>query len=98
MALIDKVKLSLREDGTALDDDIMDTIDACKSDLELSGVLESKITESDPLVVRAIKLYCKSEYSSDETESTRYRNNYESLKIHMCLSSDYTTETDGDVV
>jgi uncharacterized phage protein (predicted DNA packaging) len=90
--LIDKVKLALRFDDDSLDEDIQDSIDAAKADLKLSGVLETKIVDTDPLIVRAIKIYCKSEFSTDEKESIRYRNSYDMLKTHLSLSTDYIVE------
>ncbi|WP_238899364.1 head-tail connector protein [Clostridium sp. YIM B02500] len=90
--LIDKVKLALRIDDNSLDEEIQDAIDAAKADLKLSGILESKIDDTDPLITRAIKIFCKSEFSTDDSESARYRDSYDMLKTHLCLSSDYINE------
>ena len=87
--LLDKVKLALRIDDDSLDVDIQDSIDAAIADLKLCGVVESKIVETDPLIVRAIKTFCKSEFSGDERESNRYRHSYEMLKEHLSMSMDY---------
>lgn len=92
MALIDKVKLALRIDDNSLDEDIQDSINAAQADLKLSGILESKIVETDALIVRAVKVFCKAEFSTDDGESARYKDSYEMLKTHLCLSSDYTIE------
>lgn len=86
---IEKIKKTLRIDDDSMDEDIQDTIAACKSDLVLSGVSKAKVEGDDPLILRALKIYSKSEFSSDDKESQRYREAYESLKIHLCLSSDY---------
>lgn len=88
--MLNKVKLALRIDDNSLDDEIKDTIEAAKADLRLSGVLESKVVETDPLMIRAIKTFCKAEFSTDDKEVIRYRESYEMLKTHMVLSSDYT--------
>jgi hypothetical protein len=90
VALLDSIKLVIRVDGTMLDSDIQETIDACKTDLKLAGILEGKILESDPLILRTIKLFCKSEYSSNENESARFREAYEALRNHLSLSIEYT--------
>lgn len=90
--LIDKVKLSLRFDDTILDTDIQDTIDAAKADMLLCGILKSKIVETDSLILRAIKIYCKAEYSTDDKESNKYRESYEMLRNHLSMSIDYNTE------
>ena len=88
--MLGKVKLTLKVDDNSLDEDIQDTIDAAKKDLNLSGVVESKIVDTDSLIIRAIKIYCKAEYSTDDKEASRYLQAYEMLKNHMCLSADYT--------
>jgi hypothetical protein len=90
VALLDSIKLVIRVDGTMLDSDIQDTINACKADLKLAGIIEEKILESDPIILRTIKLFCKSEYSSNENESARFREAYQALRNHLALSIDYT--------
>lgn len=90
--LIDKVRTSLKIDDNSQDEDIQDTIDAAIADLKLCGVLESKIIETDPLIIRAIKTFCKSEFSTDEKEANRYREAYEMVRNHLSMSIDYNTE------
>ncbi|HBM74712.1 MAG TPA: DNA-packaging protein [Clostridiaceae bacterium] len=90
--LIDKIKLALRIDDNSLDEDIQDTIDAAIADLRLCGILESKIVETDPLILRAIKTFCKAEFSVDEKEAERYRESYDMIRNHLALSMDYTVE------
>ncbi|MBN1079273.1 head-tail connector protein [Clostridium botulinum] len=90
--MLEKIKLALRIDSDSLDDDVQDTINAAKADLKLSGVLESKISDADSLIIRAIKVYCKAEYSTDDKEAIRYKEAYEMLKDHLCLSRDYTVQ------
>lgn len=87
---IDKIRAALRVDDNSMDEDIRDTINACISDLVLSGVSQTKANSEDALILRAVKSFCKSEFSSEDKESQRYRDAYESLKIHLCLSQDYT--------
>lgn len=90
--MLDKIKLALRIDEMELDGEIQDTIEAAESDLKLSGVLESKIVETDPIILRAIKTFCKAEFSNDDREATRLRESYEAIKNHLCLSIEYTQE------
>ena len=92
--MLEKIKLALRIDSDDLDEEIQDSIEAAKADLKLSGVLEYKIDDSDSLIVRAIKVYCKAEMSTDNVEAERYRKSYEMLRDHLCLSVDYT----GDII
>lgn len=90
--MLTKIKLALRIDSSDLDMDIQETIDAAKADLELSGVIKEKITEKDSLILRAVKIYCKAEYSTDDKEADRYSKSYGMLKNHLCLSKEYTEE------
>lgn len=68
-----------------------------KMDLRDVGV--KKIDENDALIIRAITLYCKSEFGySDKSE--KFWKSYECLKTHLSLSSEYTGiggEDSGDV-
>jgi uncharacterized phage protein (predicted DNA packaging) len=84
-----KIKLALRVDDTYLDEDIQDTINAAIEDLKLSGVSATKIVETDSLILRAVKVFCKAEFSSDDKEATRFRESYNLLKMHLALSSEY---------
>jgi uncharacterized phage protein (possible DNA packaging) len=90
--MLEKIKSALRIDDDSLDEEIQDNIDAAKSDLKLSGILESKILETDPLIIRAIKTFCKYELCTDDKEADRYKESYENIKIHLSLSIDYTEE------
>lgn len=86
MALIDDIKICVKIDGTESDADLKTTIEACKSDMELHGVHQSRIVDTDPIIVRAIKLYCKADISSDANESVRYQTSYEKLRDHLSLT------------
>jgi uncharacterized phage protein (predicted DNA packaging) len=89
--MLDKIKEALRiKNTTAFDSEITDLISAAKADLVLSGILESKISDTDPLIIRSIILYAKSHFGIDNTESEKYQAAYNSLKTHLCLSSEYT--------
>ena len=90
--MIDKIKLILRIDDSILDEDIQDSIDAAKADLKLCGIAESKIIDTDALILRAIKTYCKAEYSTNEKESTRYMESYFMIRNHLSMSIDYNIE------
>lgn len=97
MSLIESVKIAIRVDDNSMDTDIQETIDACKEELKLCGISESKVNDNtDKLIVRSIKLYCKSEFSTDDKETQRYKEAYESLRNHLSLSSDYTSTQQND--
>lgn len=90
--MLEKIRLALRIDETELDEEIQDTIEAAKSDLKLCGVLESKIVETDPIILRAIKTFCKAEFSNDDKEAARLKESYEMIRNHLCLSIEYTQD------
>lgn len=89
------IKDSLRITGEDLNAEIEDLIEAAKADLILSGVLESKIAETDPLIKRAIVVYCKANFGYEDPKiSERFQESYISLKHHLTLSAEYTIEGD----
>lgn len=85
--MLGKVKLALRIKSNILDSEIDDLIEACKIDLSISGV--KKIEESDPIIARAIILYCKANFGLDNKESEKYQNSYNLLKQSLSLCGDY---------
>lgn len=91
--MLEDIKKTLRVSGNDLDTEIQDLIDAAKSDLKLSGVLESKITDTDPLIKRSITVYCKANFGYEDTKLTeRFEQSYIMLKQHLTLSQEYTIE------
>lgn len=87
MALLDDVKLSLRITSSAFNTEVQDLISECKSDLELAGLLS--VVETDPLVKRAIKAYCKANFGLDNKDSEKYMQSYESLKNKLSMTGKY---------
>jgi len=88
--LLDDIKSSLRVSHNALDNDISDLIEEARHDLMLSGVSSKKANEdTDPLIKRAIKTYCKAEFTSDAREAERFKTSYNMLKNHLTLAGDY---------
>ena len=85
--LLDKIRETLRITHNKLDNEIQDMIDACKNDMIISGI--SKIDEEDPLVLQAIKVYCKREYESDMNKRDRYDLAYDNIIKHMGLTQEY---------
>lgn len=88
MAILDDVKIILRITNTAYNTAISDLILAAKTDLSISGVYEA-INETDPLIKRAIMLYCKANFGYDNPDTDRLQQSYEMLKSHLSLSADY---------
>lgn len=94
MALIDDAKDVLRESGADSTTEIQDLIDFAKADIKLIGINEAKIVETDMMIKRAINLYCKANFSYEDPKiAERFQEQYESLKIHLALSTEYTAVT-----
>ena len=90
--ILDDVKLSLRISNTAYDTEIQDLILQAKADLELCGVSDIKIIDSDALIKRAIITYCKANFGFDNPDAERLQKSYDMLKMHLTLAEDYITE------
>lgn len=90
--MLELVKDALRVSGYDLDTEIQDLIEAAKADLRLSGVHPDKIKDTDPLIKRAIIVYCKAHFGYDDPKvAERFEQAYLSLKQHLTLSNEYTT-------
>lgn len=85
--MLEKVKLALRIKTYKLDDEIDGLIAACKVDLSISGVKNIEVT--DPIIQRAIILYCKANFGLDNKDSEKYQKSYELLKQSLKLCGDY---------
>ena len=84
--MLNKVKLALRINNTAYDDEIIGLINACKRELELAGIASSNIVETDNIIIQAIILYCKSYFGLGNSDSEKYMRAYEHLKSFLCLT------------
>lgn len=87
--MLERVRKYLRENEGYSDEEIQDLIDAAKADLQLSGVHPTKLKDADPLIKRAITVYCKAHFGYDE-QAERFQRSYDSLKTHLTLSIEYT--------
>lgn len=85
--MLEAVKIALRIKNTAFDTEIQDLIDAAKDDLRISGVLV--LDELEPLVKRAIVLYCKAHFGYDNPDADRFTTSYHMLKNHLALSGEH---------
>lgn len=91
--MLDKVKLALRISHNFLDGAIEDSIDAARSEMIRSGILESKANSDDNLICQAIVTYCMSIHANvSDLALDRYNQSW--LYQLDCLrkSSEYTTE------
>jgi len=90
MPILDDVKDALRVSGAALDTEIQDLIDAAKADLRLTGVHPDRIVDTDPLIKRAITVYCKAHFGyEDPAQAELFLRSYLALKAHLALSKEY---------
>lgn len=89
--MLEDVKAALRVNGDDLNLEIQDLIEAAKADLILSGVHKDKVIDTDPLIKRAVIIYCKAHFGYDDPKTTeRFEQSYISLKQHLTLSIEYT--------
>ena len=88
MAILDDVKISLRITNTSYNTEITDLINACKSDLTISGVYSNDDTDS--LIKRAIMLYVKAHFGYNNPDADRLMTSYDMLKRHLAFSKDYS--------
>lgn len=91
-SLVLKIKTNIRIKHTALDEDISDTIEAALSDLEVCGINVHIVTDSgeqDPLILNAVRLFCKVEYTDDTGKAAEYQRRYDSLKSCLMMSGKY---------
>lgn len=87
--LLKYCKILLRQATTdAFDDEIKSLIEACLLDLNISGVGEAE----DELVKRAVGIYVKAHFGSENPDREGLIECYRSLKIHLALSQKYGDE------
>lgn len=92
LALLNDVKTALRISHNTLDGEIEDIIDSARHDLKLSGIFAIKAdseTDVDPLIKRAIIIYCKAHFYPDNVTAERFQRSYDMLKNHLSLAGDY---------
>ena len=90
--MLEDIKNLLRITSNDFDDEIMEMIAECKADLLLSGLQTAKVVETDDLIRRAIKLYCKTHFGYQNPDFDRNLASYQSLKSHLMVSVEYGYE------
>ncbi len=76
------------------DNEVNDLIAAARMDLQLAGVQPGKAqNDNDPLIKRALIVYCKANFGFDNPDAKRLQASYTSLKAHLTLSQEYTSVT-----
>ena len=76
--------------SNSLDLEIQDLIESAKADLNISGV--KNLDEEDPLIIQAVKTYCKANFGLDNKDSEKYQKSYDMLKQHLSLCGEYNVE------
>nr|DAE86916.1 MAG TPA: head to tail adaptor [Caudoviricetes sp.] len=85
--MLEKVKLALRITTDAFDGEIQDLIDAALADLGIAGV--TTITETDPLIVRAVTTFCRVNFGQpDDYDKLKY--SYDEQKAQLQVATGYT--------
>lgn len=92
--ILEKIKLALRIKHNALDEDIQADVDACLADLKAMGVVYADAT--DPLILAAVKLWCKAAYTDDTAKSAEYMNRYNDMKGSLMMTEGYAWEDAAD--
>jgi hypothetical protein len=88
-----KTALRVTVSNTAFDSEILSLIGSATYDLHLAGI-EAAGNIDDPLIIRAIVLYVKSNFGFDNPDAERLQKSYDMLKMHLSLSTDYNTESE----
>ena len=84
--LLKHCKILLRQaTTTAFDEEIKSLIEACLLDLNISGVEKT----DDELVKRAIGIYVKAHFGSENPDRDGLIECYNALKTHLALSEKY---------
>lgn len=84
-----KVALRISSTTTTYDTEITDLINAAKADLELSGVLNEFVDDTNALIKQAIITYVKANFGWDNPDADRLQRAYDMLKSHLTLTRDY---------
>ena len=85
--MLDKVKNALRLKTSSFDVEVEGLIAACIADMRLSGI-NFLDNQPDPLIERAIILYCKGNFGYIEGNE-RFREAYSFQKHSLSLAGDY---------
>ena len=87
MATLDKVKMGLRINTSAYDEELADLITAAQLDLGIAGV--EVPSTLDEIVTRAIVTYCKMSFGLPE-DYDRLKKSYDEQKAQLVTATGYT--------
>lgn len=86
-ALLEKIKTSVRISHNALDLEVVDNIQAAVQDLRIHGITHAELP--DPLILNAVKLYVKAEYTDDQEKAATYRLRYKEMRDCLKAAEGY---------
>ena len=92
MGLIAKVKTAIRISHNKLDDEVGDDIATCLQELRVLGIsapMPDDPQEMDPLILSAVKLHAKSNFTDDSAKAADYKKRYDSLVSFLMTASEY---------
>lgn len=91
--LLETVKKALRVTHSGLDEaEIVPLIEAAKKELQVAGV--TQVDEGDPLIIRAVTVYCKANFGYDNPDSEKFQNAFNSLKNTISQVGAYNGEVE----
>lgn len=85
--MLDKVKMALRIKTDALDEELVDLIEAAKADLGIAGVVLPGTL--DAICTRAVITYCKMSFGLPE-DYDRLKKSYDEQKAQLVSATGYT--------
>ena len=91
---LNTVKLDLRISHSKLDEAIKGDIEACLADLRIHGIEHAD--DTDPLILNAVKLWCRSIYKDDTAKSAEYQRRYNELRNYLKAAKGYGWKGESD--
>ena len=97
MAILDDVKQRLRISHNKLNDDLTATIAAARAELVRVGVDSTMAaSDSDPLIVEAVKTYCQYGFTDDDKAREGYWNSWVTRVDGLRKSMGYMRNNDAE--
>ena len=94
MTTLEKIKLAIRRSHGKLDEDLQADIDACLADLRRVGIVHAG--EEDPLILAAIKNYCRSTNTDDPDKAAEWLRRYEAQRSSLMMAEGYGWKAGAD--
>ena len=92
--MLQDIKTSLRISHNKLDGEILEIITSAKLEMKRAGVLDEVLESPNPLIVDAIKVYCKYVYANDPKHQEGFLKAWEYRLDNLRKSTIYGGELD----